>query len=389
MVVAVLIGFRPTTGPVEWLAAAGLLVLAALAISWLSVALGMSAEERRDRQQPADVPDPPAVPEQRLRPDRLDAGRPRWFAEHQPFTPIIETLRGLLLGTPIGDSGAARRRLVRRDLGRRLPLGATAVRARSGVAAGGVGDGPARSAGDRRPRPPIPDDGAASPGSRLPQPASSHHRRAPLRDSSMNTRRQTGLPQIASRSRRRTTSSSGGSRSSRNADQPAPVAAIRPPSSMRYEARARMASAPAVRSGRGIEESADHCRGSPPAMRGRRPTGAPPAARPGDRRGSGPHRPRTPDGRGRRRRGPRVRTSGRPGRGACSRPTVRRRRNDGSRARPARGPAAHITHATRSVAEAPGSGSPGRAQPDGPGCSRRGRRNEPTATSPGGAGTTA
>ena len=40
MVVALLIGFRPTTGPVEWLAAAGLLALAALAISWLSVALG-------------------------------------------------------------------------------------------------------------------------------------------------------------------------------------------------------------------------------------------------------------------------------------------------------------------------------------------------------------
>ena len=29
----------------------------------------------------------------------------RWFAEYQPFTPIIETLRGLLLGTPIGSSG--------------------------------------------------------------------------------------------------------------------------------------------------------------------------------------------------------------------------------------------------------------------------------------------
>lgn len=29
----------------------------------------------------------------------------RWFAEYQPFTPIIETLRGLLMGTPIGDSG--------------------------------------------------------------------------------------------------------------------------------------------------------------------------------------------------------------------------------------------------------------------------------------------
>ena len=28
-----------------------------------------------------------------------------WFAEHQPFTPMIESVRGLLLGTPIGDSG--------------------------------------------------------------------------------------------------------------------------------------------------------------------------------------------------------------------------------------------------------------------------------------------
>ena len=32
-------------------------------------------------------------------------GGVRWFAENQPFTPIIETLRGLLMGTPIGNSG--------------------------------------------------------------------------------------------------------------------------------------------------------------------------------------------------------------------------------------------------------------------------------------------
>jgi ABC-2 type transport system permease protein len=31
----------------------------------------------------------------------------RWFAQHQPFTPVIETLRGLLLGTPIGSSAIA------------------------------------------------------------------------------------------------------------------------------------------------------------------------------------------------------------------------------------------------------------------------------------------
>ncbi len=28
-----------------------------------------------------------------------------WFAENQPFTPVIETVRGLLMGTPIGNSG--------------------------------------------------------------------------------------------------------------------------------------------------------------------------------------------------------------------------------------------------------------------------------------------
>ncbi len=70
MIVALVIGFRPTTGPVEWVAAAGILTLAALAISWFSVALGMCAARRRDREQPPDLPGPPALPEQRLRPDR-------------------------------------------------------------------------------------------------------------------------------------------------------------------------------------------------------------------------------------------------------------------------------------------------------------------------------
>ena len=76
MVVAVLIGFRSTTGPSSGSRRPACSRSSALAISWLSVALGMSAEQRRDREQPADVPGPPALPEQRLRPDRVDAGRP-------------------------------------------------------------------------------------------------------------------------------------------------------------------------------------------------------------------------------------------------------------------------------------------------------------------------
>ena len=43
MVVAVLIGFRVTTGPIEWLAATALLAFAAFAISWLSVGMGMAS----------------------------------------------------------------------------------------------------------------------------------------------------------------------------------------------------------------------------------------------------------------------------------------------------------------------------------------------------------
>ncbi len=105
LIVAVLIGFRSTTGPLEWLAATGLLALAALAISWLSVALGMSA---KSVETASNLPiilvllpflSSAFVPTGSM-PDGLS-----WFAEHQPFTPLIETVRGLLLGTPIGDSG--------------------------------------------------------------------------------------------------------------------------------------------------------------------------------------------------------------------------------------------------------------------------------------------
>jgi len=103
--VALLIGFRPTTGPLEWAAAAGLLALSAVAISWLSVALGMV---------PKDVETASNLPmflvilpflSSGFVPTETMPGPLAWFAEHQPFTPIIETIRGLLLGTPIGSDG--------------------------------------------------------------------------------------------------------------------------------------------------------------------------------------------------------------------------------------------------------------------------------------------
>ena len=40
-----------------------------------------------------------------VRPETMPVGV-RWFAEYQPFTPVIDTLRGLLLGTPISSTSA-------------------------------------------------------------------------------------------------------------------------------------------------------------------------------------------------------------------------------------------------------------------------------------------
>ena len=71
---------RSASGPppaaLDWLAAFGVLAMFAFALTWLAVALGLVSQERRDREQPADAPDAAAVPRQRLRPHRLDAGRP-------------------------------------------------------------------------------------------------------------------------------------------------------------------------------------------------------------------------------------------------------------------------------------------------------------------------
>ncbi len=105
VVVAVVIGFRATTGPVEWIAATGLLALTAVAVTWVSVGLALIS---KSVETASNLPMPLVllpffgsgfVPTASM-PDPL-----RWFADNQPFTPIIETMRRLLLGGEIG-SGA-------------------------------------------------------------------------------------------------------------------------------------------------------------------------------------------------------------------------------------------------------------------------------------------
>jgi ABC-2 type transport system permease protein len=102
--VALLIGFRPSAGPVEWLALTGVLLMMAFAFIWLSVALGLAS---KTVESSSNVGLPlvllPFLGSGFVPTDSMPTAL-RWFAEYQPFTPLIETIRGLLMGTAIGNS---------------------------------------------------------------------------------------------------------------------------------------------------------------------------------------------------------------------------------------------------------------------------------------------
>jgi ABC-2 type transport system permease protein len=102
--VAFALGFRPAASFLEWLGAIGLIVLVSFATSWITVALGLAAKTPESAGLAA-VPlimlpflSSAIVPAETMGPGV------RQFAEYQPFTPIIETLRGLLTGAPSAGS---------------------------------------------------------------------------------------------------------------------------------------------------------------------------------------------------------------------------------------------------------------------------------------------
>jgi ABC-2 type transport system permease protein len=102
--VAVLIGFRPSATPLAWLAASALLFLFILAISWLSACFGLLARTPEAAggftffMMFLPYPSSGFVPVDTM---------PTWlhgFAEHQPVTPVIESLRALFLDQPTGNA---------------------------------------------------------------------------------------------------------------------------------------------------------------------------------------------------------------------------------------------------------------------------------------------
>lgn len=104
--VGLLVGFRPTATFTEWLAVIGIMLLFTLAFSWLSAIMGLLAKSIEAVQwmtfvfvMPLTFASSAFVPAENM------SGVVRAFAVNQPVTHVIEAIRALLVGTPIGNHG--------------------------------------------------------------------------------------------------------------------------------------------------------------------------------------------------------------------------------------------------------------------------------------------
>jgi ABC-2 type transport system permease protein len=108
LAIAVLLGYRPDAGPAGWLGAVAVLALLALALTWLCVALGLAAGSVETASNtPMFLTLLPFLSSAFVPTDSMPSGL-AWFAENQPFTPVIESLRAFLEGrAPGSDLGWA------------------------------------------------------------------------------------------------------------------------------------------------------------------------------------------------------------------------------------------------------------------------------------------
>lgn len=101
-----LMGFRPNADLQDWLLFAGLLFLLTLALSWLSAIMGLVAKSVEAVQWLTFVIIFPLTfaSSAFVDPNTMTSWL-RGFAENQPITHIVDAIRSLLIGTPMGDAG--------------------------------------------------------------------------------------------------------------------------------------------------------------------------------------------------------------------------------------------------------------------------------------------
>jgi ABC-2 type transport system permease protein len=102
--VGLVIGFRSSASFTDWLGIVGLILLFTLAFSWLSAIVGLLARSVEAVQWltfvmvfPLTFASTAFVPAEGMHPIL------QFFAENQPITQVIEAVRGLMLGEPIGN----------------------------------------------------------------------------------------------------------------------------------------------------------------------------------------------------------------------------------------------------------------------------------------------
>ncbi len=100
--VAIALGFRPSASPAEWAAAFGVYAVSALALTWLGVAFGLFAKTPEGANSLSLILIVLPFISSAFVPTRSMPAAARVFAQYQPFTPVIQTLRGLLTGATIG-----------------------------------------------------------------------------------------------------------------------------------------------------------------------------------------------------------------------------------------------------------------------------------------------
>jgi ABC-2 type transport system permease protein len=102
--VTLIMGFRPTANFGEWIAATAVIAMLTLATSWLTISFGLAAKTVEGASYAASPLTFLPFISSAFSPTNTMPSGVRWFTDNQPFTPVIETLRGLLTGTPIGNS---------------------------------------------------------------------------------------------------------------------------------------------------------------------------------------------------------------------------------------------------------------------------------------------
>ena len=102
VLVALLMGFRPSAGPAAWLAVAGILILFTLALTWMAVIPGLTAKS----VDGASAFSYPLIllpfVSSAFVPTETMPGPVRLFAENQPVTSIVNAIRALFTGQPVG-----------------------------------------------------------------------------------------------------------------------------------------------------------------------------------------------------------------------------------------------------------------------------------------------